>query len=1168
VESRSSDVRRERAADIPSPSVQGEFVELDGEAYYKISAIDRLKPFMMIVPGDTDLWMFITSNGGVTAGRVDADGSLFPYITVDRLNEAHRHTGPVTLIRVESDSGASQIWEPFAERIEGRSSVERSLYKNIVGNQLVFEEQHRELGLVFRYRWAATDDFGWVRTATILNRKDQDIRLSVMDGLRNVLPFGVPLSLYQQSSNLVDAYKKSEVDVATGLAIYSLTAQITDRAEAAEVLRANTVWSAAPQLPGVYLSASSLSAFRSGRVLPESRELRGSRGNYILSGTMTLEASNRSVWHVVADAGRDHAAISTLLRTLREGEDLSSRLEASIRKTRENLRRNVASADGLQLTGRPESCAHHFSNVLYNNMRGGVFLSNYELPLQDFLRFLEMRDRRVLDRARDRLVLLGETVTSGTLLDLAREGDDPDFERLCYEYLPLHFGRRHGDPSRPWNRFSIQARNERGEPELNYEGNWRDIFQNWEALATAFPRFLPHMVAKFVNASTVDGFNPYRVSRDGVDWEVVTPDDPWSNIGYWGDHQIAYLLRLLEMWDRHDPQALADWLGREIFSYADVPYRIHPYEELVRDPRSTIDFDMRRADAAADRVERFGTDGKLVADADGRIYHAGLLEKLLVPALAKLSNWIPDGGIWMNTQRPEWNDANNALGGGGVSVVTLGYLRRYLDFLAGRLESTDGAQVQISSEVCEWFERIESVVEEEQALLSRTSMEPDDRKRVLDALGSAFSAYRDVVYTSGFRAKQPISVDRVRQFCGRAVRLMEWGIAANRRDDGLFHTYNLAEFSKDERSLEIHRLPEMLEGQVAVLSSGALGPRQSLEVLDALYRSELYRPDQQSFVLYPVRELPGFMERNIVPDEAVGKIELLGQLLAAGNTELISRDADSILRFNGDFHNADDVAIALDRLATDQQWTGVVSRDRSAVLSLFEDVFRHSEYTGRSGVMYAFEGIGSVYWHMVGKLLLATQEHALEAAQESADDELCQRLGDYYRRIRSGLGYQRSVADYGAFPIDSYSHTPLDGGARQPGMTGQVKEEILTRRGELGIRIQNAEIRFHPTLLSKDEFLRQAESFGYYDIDGRPQTAMVTTSSLAFTLCQVPVIYELGAGRPRIRLQFADGSQVECRGDRLDSKISGELFSRSGRIEQILVTVEASQLASGSGGGR
>ena len=55
--------------------------------------------------------------------------------------------------------------------------------------------------------------------------------------------------------------------------------------------------------------------------------------------------------------------------------------------------------------------------------------------------------------------------------------------------------------------------------------------------------------------------------------------------------------------------------------------------------------------------------------------------------LAKISNFIPEGGIWMNTQRPEWNDANNALVGNGVSMVTLYYLRRFLNFFEGLVEN-------------------------------------------------------------------------------------------------------------------------------------------------------------------------------------------------------------------------------------------------------------------------------------------------------------------------------------------------------------------------------------------------------------------------------------------------------------------------------------------------
>ena len=83
----------------------------------------------------------------------------------------------------------------------------------------------------------------------------------------------------------------------------------------------------------------------------------------------------------------------------------------------------------------------------------------------------------------------------------------------------------------------------------------------------------------------------------------------------------------------------------------------------------------------AERVRRLGADGRLIPDATGGVHHVTLLEKLLIPALAKLSNFVPRGGIWMNTQRPEWNDANNALVGFGLSMVTLAHLRRYLQLI-------------------------------------------------------------------------------------------------------------------------------------------------------------------------------------------------------------------------------------------------------------------------------------------------------------------------------------------------------------------------------------------------------------------------------------------------------------------------------------------------------
>jgi hypothetical protein len=172
-----------------------------------------------------------------------------------------------------------------------------------------------------------------------------------------------------------------------------------------------------------------------------------------------------------------------------------------------------------------------------------------------------------------------------------------------------------------------------------------------------------------------------------------------------------------------------------------------------------------------------------------------LLEKLLVPALSKMSNFVPDAGIWMNTQRPEWNDANNALVGNGVSVVTLCYLRRYLDFLESMLESRRDVSASISVEVIVWLRRLHSILDAERRLLGSPVIDDSDRKRLLDGVGGAFSKYRDAVYTGGFSRREKLPVSEIVMFCRVALEYVDHAIRSNRREDGLYHAYNLLEIS-------------------------------------------------------------------------------------------------------------------------------------------------------------------------------------------------------------------------------------------------------------------------------------------------------------------------------------------------------------------------------------
>ncbi len=1143
--------RQTITSQVPVTGPAGEFLVRGDEVWYRIAAADRLRPFLMSLASDCDLWMFVTSRGGLTCGRVDAEGAIFPYLTVDRLHDAHRHTGPVTMLRVPVQGAEPVVWEPFAAAGDDDPAIDRFLEKNATGNRLVFEEVHTGLGLAFRYQWASAQRFGWVRTAQLVNRGERPVRVDVLDGVRNVLPWGVPLSLYQQASNLVDAYRRSEIEPETGLGIFSLTAGITDRPEAVEVLRANVVWCCGREDFKVHLQDDALRQFRRGAVMSGDRILNGDRGNYIISFEADLQPREASSWRLVCDVGLDHARLAEVLNLARVGDAAEEAVDQDLKRSQADLRGLVASADGLQLTAGTGAWTHHYTNTLFNIMRGGVFVDNYAVPREDFRDFLGVRNAGVLQAHESWLRGLPEAVGSDRLLTEGKARGDADLVRLILEYLPLHFGRRHGDPSRPWNRFSIHVRDDAGRPLLRYEGNWRDIFQNWEALATAFPMFLPHMVAKFVNASTVDGFNPYRLNRDGVEWETSDPDHPWSNIGYWGDHQIVYLTRLLKAWDRYDSTGIEDMLDREVFSYAEVPYRLKSFAEILADPADSIVFDHELDRTIADRVEREGTDGKLLHAAAGEVVLVSLLEKLLVPVLSKLSNLVPDGGIWMNTQRPEWNDANNALAGPGLSVVTLAYLRSHLDFLAGMLERNPQRTCSVSSEVGGWFTSLDRIYAQGPARRDHAG-----RMRFLEDLGTAFEDFRRGVYDHGLSGtREPLQAGKVAAFLRRALAEVDRSLAANRRPDSLYHAYNLLQTQEGRDGLRIGRLPEMLEGQVAILNAGVLDAEKTLALLRSLYASDLYRPDQDSFLLYPDRRQPGFLDRNRIPAAAVESIALLRDLLADPANPLVRRDADGSYHFHPDLVRGEDLENALEQLAVRPGLAAAVARDRLAVLDLYESVFHHRSYTGRSGTMHGYEGLGCIYWHMVAKLLLAVQETLFRGRQAGWDRSSLGELAGLYHRVRQGLGYRKSVTEFGAFPGDPYSHTPGDGGARQPGMTGQVKEEILTRQGELGLRVTEGSLRFEPVLLEKSEFLAAPGEFLYYDRDGRRQVLPLQPGELAFTVCQTPVVYQLDSGPGVVIATYNDGV-TEVRGDGgLGVSLSRHIFHRTGRIALIRVLI-------------
>ena len=127
--------------------------------------------------------------------------------------------------------------------------------------------------------------------------------------------------------------------------------------------------------------------------------------------------------------------------------------------------------------------------------------------------------------------------------------------------------------------------------------------------------------------------------------------------------------------------------------------------------------------------------------------------------------------------------------------------------------------------------------------------------------------------------------------------------------------------------------------------------------------------------------------------------------------------------FNGNFNNAKSLKEALSKLSS-EKYGELIEKDRELLLDTFEEIFDHKSFTGRSGTFFGYEGLGSIYWHMVSKLLLSVQETCLLAIKNKESEVIIGRLLDHYYEINEGIGVHKSPKLYGAFPTDPYSHTP------------------------------------------------------------------------------------------------------------------------------------------------
>ena len=126
---------------------------------------------------------------------------------------------------------------------------------------------------------------------------------------------------------------------------------------------------------------------------------------------------------------------------------------------------------------------------------------------------------------------------------------------------------------------------------------------------------------------------------------------------------------------------------------------------------------------------------------------------------------------------------------------------------------------------------------------------------------------------------------------------------------------------------------------------------------------------------------------------------------------------------------------------------------------------------------------------------------------------------------------------YGAIPTDCYSHTPSHSGAKQPGMTGQVKEEIITRFGELGLRVQGGVISLEPGLLEIDQLVPAG-------------------SEAEFSYCGARFAIKRGS-QAQTRIRTSGTWSDPMSGHTLPADASEAILGRNGSVESVEFTIAA-----------
>jgi hypothetical protein len=616
---------------------------------FVIEGYDQTPPFMSFLPGlagetGIPMWLYYANRGqGVCSfGVEDKDHAIMEFSPANTALKRVASEGFRTFLRING-----RETEPFSPAAEAPRTLK--LYQN------AFHIMETGEGFEFTVRTFTLpgEDFSaLVRCCELTNTSGSPASVSALDGLTQIIPYGVTNSTYKSVSNLFKSWAHVS-GLETGVPLYHTRSMPGDEAEVGSVKGGYFSLSFAedgkPITPFIDPNRLFDEAFTKPREYPEKAGEGQIFSNRYACAFTPLKSE-------LAPGGS--LTWVTLIGFTADPEKLWARAKSLCdfrwveRKYREALARTGRITDAVTTeTAEPLFDGYIRQSYLDNILRGG--------------------DPKVL---------------GGKVLHL--------------------YGRKHGDPERDYNFFSLSA-----EYFSQGNGNFRDVCQNRRSDVFFCPEAGEVNIKTFFTLVQADGFNPLEVrgaafgdgmGRSFTAGQFITNyikehgaalDEAVAKLeetlpgceqlvnaafgeGYWIDHW-TYLLDLVESFLMVFPERKDALLSAGGYRFFHSPVRILPRREAYVRKGETL-----RQYKSLEHIEG-RPHSAFLKNRDGSFAEVTLLGKMAILALIKFSSLDPLGrGLEMDGGKPGWNDAMNGLPGLFGSGVGEAYeLKRLLRFL-------------------------------------------------------------------------------------------------------------------------------------------------------------------------------------------------------------------------------------------------------------------------------------------------------------------------------------------------------------------------------------------------------------------------------------------------------------------------------------------------------